>query len=195
MRILLVLLLVVVGAHAQVPQAALKYRADLQREAQFVYGLAAPVATFAAQIEQESGWNAGVTAWDNGRGLAQFMDQTAAWSAQKFADLGPADPYNPKWAIRALLRLDDFNVKHVTGDTPCDKWGAGLKAYNAGLGYVQRAQKRSPQPGQWFGVTELINAGQSPKNFEYSRLYPRWIMVKRQPKYAGWGVGHCGGLK
>ena len=97
--------------------------------------------------------------------------------------------------MRALVRLDDYNVKHVAGDVACDRWGAALKAYNAGLGFVQRAQKKSAHPGQWFGVTEMINAGQSAKNFEYSRMYPRWILVKRQPKYAQWGAGNCAGLQ
>lgn len=176
---------------AQIPAAALKYRADLTREARFIFGLSAPVPALAAQIEQESGWRPGVTAWDKGRGLAQFMDPTAQWASERFADLGPADPYNPRWAMRAMVRLDDFNARRVAGDTDCERWGAGLKAYNAGLGYVQRAQKRSKAPQQWFGATEHINAGQSEKNFEYSRQYPRWILWKRQPKYANWGPTLC----
>ncbi len=65
---------------AQVPPAALKYRADLTREAHFVFGLDAPIDYLAGQIQQESGWRPGITAWDNGRGLAQFMDPTAAWA-------------------------------------------------------------------------------------------------------------------
>jgi len=172
----------------QVPAAALKYRADLTREAKFIFGLAAPVPVLAAQIEQESGWRPGVTAWDNGRGLAQFMDSTAKWASERFQDLGPSDPYNPRWAMRAMVRLDDYNLRRAGGDTPCDRWGAGLKAYNAGLGFILRAQKRSEAPGRWFGLTEHINAGQSAKNFEYSRLYPHWIIGKRQPKYALWGA-------
>lgn len=175
-------------ALAAAPPAALKYRADLMREAQFIFGLGAPVPALAAQIEQESGWRPGITAWDNGRGLAQFMDPTAEWAADRFQDLGQADPYNPRWAMRAMVRLDDWNLRRVSGETACDSWGAGLKAYNAGLGFVQRAQRRSQAPGRWFGVTEHINAGQSAQNFEYSRLYARWILLKRQPNYAGWGA-------
>jgi soluble lytic murein transglycosylase-like protein len=168
-----------------------KYRADLTREAQFVFGMTAPIAMLAGQIEQESGWQAGVTAWDNGRGLAQFMDPTASWVAERFAELGPADPYNPKWAIRAMVRLNQFNIERIYGVSDCEKWGGALKAYNAGLGYVLKAQKRSRQIGVWFGVTEFINAGQSQKNFEYSRQYPRWILLKRQPKYANWSTLMC----
>lgn len=195
MRLARALILAVVAgliawaAGAQIPPAAVKYRPDLTREAHFIFGLAAPVPTLAAQIEQESGWRPGITAWDNGRGLAQFMDPTAKWASERFGDLGPSDPYNPKWAIRAMVRLDDYNVRRAKGNTTCDSWGAGLKAYNAGLGYVQRAQHRSDTPGVWFGATEFINAGQSAANFEASRLYPHRIIRNRQPKYEAWGQG------
>ncbi len=174
---------------AQVPAAALKYRPDLTREAHFVFGLSAPVDYLAGQIHQESAWRPGITAWDNGRGLAQFMDPTARWVAEHYRELGEPRPYDPLWAIRAMVRLDAYNAGRVAADAECDRWGAALKAYNAGLGFVLRAQKRSAEPGRWFGRTERINAGQSDKNFEYSRLYPRWIMFKHAPRYAAWGRG------
>ena len=174
-------------ALAQVPPAALKYRADLTREAHFVFGLNAPIDYLAGQIQQESGWRPGITAWDNGRGLAQFMDPTAEWISERYQELGEPQPYNPLWAIRAMVRLDAYNAGRVAAATPCDQWGAALKAYNAGLGFVLRAQKRSSVPGKWFGSTEKINVGQSAKNFEYSRLYPRWIVFKHALKYSAWG--------
>jgi soluble lytic murein transglycosylase-like protein len=181
-------------ALAQVPPAALKYRADLTREAHFVLGLSAPIDLLAGQIQQESGWRPGITAWDNGRGLAQFMDPTAKWVAERYQDLGTPQPYNPLWAIRAMVRLDAYNAGRVAAVTDCDRWGAALKGYNAGLGYVLRAQKSATYSGWWFGHTENINAGQSVKNFEYSRLYPRWIIYKHAPKYATWGRGvNCDG--
>lgn len=184
-----------VAIAAAVPTGALQYRATLVREAQFVYGVDAPIPMFAGQIHQESRWRADVTASDNGRGLAQFMDGTAAQVARSYPELGAPDPYNPRWAIRAMVRLDGWNYRRVQGDSACDRWAASLKAYNAGLGYVQRAQRRSPTPAEWFGATELINAGQSAKNFEYSRLYPRWILLKHQPLYAAWGPTLCGGVR
>jgi len=190
----LVLLAFSTLALAQVPPAALKYRADLTREAHFVFGLGAPIDYLAGQIEQESGWRSGITAWDNGRGLAQFMDPTAQWVSERYQELGKPQPYNPLWAIRAMVRLDAYNAGRVAAATPCDQWGAALKAYNAGLGYVLRAQKQSRAPGRWFGSTEKINAGQNAKNFEYSRLYPRWIVFKHAPKYSAWGHGiNCDG--
>lgn len=167
------------------------YRATLVREAQAVLGPGAPVPMFAGQIRQESSWRPGVTAPDDGRGLAQFMDATAQMVARNYPELGAPDPYNPRWAIRALVRYDSWLYLRVKGVSPCERWAAALKGYNAGLGYVQRAQTRSSQPGRWFDVTELINAGQSAKNFEYSRQYPRWILFKHQPLYAEWGPTTC----
>ena len=187
LALLLALFPALVAAQAQIPAEAKRLQGMLIREAHFVFGLGAPINYLAGQITQESNWRPGITAWDNGRGLAQFMDPTAAWAAEQFKDLGKPEPYNPLWAIRAMTRLDAYNVAHIYGDTACDSWGAALKGYNAGLGYVKRAQKQSKTPGRWFGVTEQINAGQSAKNFEYSRQYPRWIIGKHAPKFAIWG--------
>lgn len=175
----------------QVPSAALKYRPTLTREAQFVYGLNAPIPMFAGQIHQESTWRENITAPDLGRGLAQTMDATADQISRSFPELGKPDPYNPVWSIRALLRYDGWIYKRVKGDTECDRWAATLKGYNAGPGYVQQAQKKSPQPGVWFGVTEFIPTRQSAENFEYSRTYPHKILFKHQPKYATWGKTTC----
>lgn len=176
---------------ATAPAGAARYHATLVREAQFVYGPDAPVPMFAGQIHQESRWRADVTAWDNGRGLAQFMDATSAQVARSYPELGAPNPYDPRWAIRALVRYDDWIYVRVKGDTRCQRWAAALKGYNAGTGYVQRAQRRSGQPGLWFDATEWINAGQSAKNFEYSRLYPRWILLQHQKLYASWGRVTC----
>lgn len=191
----LLLLAVVAPCIAVPPAAASKYRGILTREAHFVNGLSAPIPMYAAQIEQESGWRPGITAWDNGRGLAQFMDGTADDIARLYPDLGEPQPYNATWAIRALVRYDTWLGLRVKAADDCQRSGAKLVAYNGGLGYVQQAQKASAQPGVWFGVTEKMPTRQSPKNFEYSRQYPRWILLKRQPNYALWGPLTCEGIR
>jgi soluble lytic murein transglycosylase-like protein len=168
-----------------------RYRATLTREAQAVFGLGAPVPALAAQLLKESSCRADVTAWDNGRGLAQFMDPTAAQVARIFPELGVPDPYNPTWSIRAQVRFNNWMLARVQGDSECERWGAAFKGYNAGLGYVQRAQRQSRAPGVWFGVTEDINAGQSAGNFSYSRQYPRTILFAHQLRYLTWGVPLC----
>lgn len=193
MRWLAVLLLAAASTAgaASIPIAAHQHRATLVREAQFIYGPAAPVPMFAGQIHQESTWRADVTAWDNGRGLAQFMDATAETVARNYPELGGVNPYDPRWAIRAMVRYNGWLYARVQGVNPCNRWAAALKSYNAGLGYVQRAQKRAEQPGLWWDHTEWVKTGQSAQNFEYSRTYPRKILFKHQPLYSGWGFVTC----
>lgn len=187
------LLLLAASAHAAGPaDPALPYRATLQREAQAMFGVGAPLPMLAGQIRQESNWRPNATAFDGGRGLAQFMDGTAAMVAARYPALGAPDPYNPAWAIRAMVWYDSWLQARVRGSDECQRWGAALKSYNAGLGYVQRAQQRSTRPTAWFNATEWINAGQSPANFASSRLYPRHILLVQQQVYQDWGLLTCG---
>lgn len=194
--VFVVLSLIIIPASYGKPNAtANKYRSVLVREAQLVQGLEAPIPMYAAQIEQESGWRPGVTAWDNGRGLAQFMDATTDTVTRLYPELGKGDPYDPVWAIRAMVRYDKWIYNRVKGVDECQRFAAVLKSYNAGLGYVQQQQRVSPDPQVWFDVTEHIPTKQSATNQHYSRMYPRWILFKRQPTYAGWGKLLCQDLE
>lgn len=190
-RQLVVAVLLGSSTMAMAADPCLRYRASLTREAQAVFGLNAPVPALAGQLMKESTCRADVTAWDNGRGLAQFMDPTAAQVARLYPELGIPDPYNPLWSIRAQVRFNHWLRARVQGNNECERWGATFKAYNAGLGYVQRAQRKSPMPGIWFGATEDINAGQSAENFQASRQYPRTILFVHQRRYASWGAATC----
>lgn len=177
------------------PAKVARWGTAVRREGQAVYGITSPTPMFLGQIAQESSGDEKVTASDLGRGLAQFMDATAKQVAAQYPELGAPDPYNPTWAIRAMVRLDQSNYRAVKGDNACERWGAGLTAYNAGAGWVRKAQAKSSDAGVWFGLTELVNGGQSAQNFKYSRLYPRWVLIKHQPKFQAWGPMTCEGLK
>lgn len=73
------LLVFVAPAHAAIPAAANKHKADLIRAARYEFGLSAPVALFAAQIHVESRWNERAVSPAGAEGLAQFMPATARW--------------------------------------------------------------------------------------------------------------------
>jgi soluble lytic murein transglycosylase-like protein len=180
---------VLLPAHAA--DLCTQYVNMLTREAQAVRGPDAPTPMFLGQLRQESSCRAGVTASDNGRGLAQFMDATARQIAAMFPELGPPSPYDPRWAIRAMVRYDGWIYGRVKGADPCNRWAAALKGYNAGPGYVLQAQARSTQPDVWFGVTEFVPTRQSAANFEYSRTYPRKIIFHHQPRYLAIGLPVC----
>lgn len=196
LRCLIMMAAVLVGSscsqsYSAIPAFALKERTTLTREAQFIFGVNAPVPMLAAQLEQESGWKPNITASDLGQGLAQFMQGTVNQIVHIAPELGPANPYDPTWAIRAQSRLNKWNYTKVKGKNDCERFSAALKAYNAGLGYVLKAQKKSPDPYTWYTITEDINTNQSSKNFIYSRWYPRVIIFNRQVKYKQWGIILC----
>lgn len=178
-----------------IPAAMLKYRSEIIRATRVEAGLSAPVAVFAAQMEQESGGNAQAVSPVGARGLAQFMPATARDLGRTRPDLGPAEPTNPGWAIRALCAYDLANLRRIRAASPCDAWALALMAYNGGLGWVWRDQAKAKDlgldPGLWESVAS-VNAGRSLAAKHENTGYPRAILLKRQPKYLAWGPGiHC----
>lgn len=207
------------AAGTAIPAAARNYRVLLTREARLVWGINAPVATFAAQIHAESAWNIRAVSPAGAQGLAQFMPSTAAWISELFPDLrtgkpgmgtgregdgtpslplGRAEqPFSPHWAVRAMLRYDDWLFARVTALSACERMAFALCAYNGGLGWVKRdkrlARNKGIDPEQYWGGVETVNAGRSAANFRENRDYPRRILLRLEPVYeaAGWGGGMC----
>lgn len=185
-----VLMLLPLLALADVPQAAKPYQRDLTRHARAVWGMNAPIAVFAAQIHQESRWNKDAKSKFAG-GLAQFTPDTANWISGVYPkELGSNQPFNPAWAMHALVTYDKQLYDRTKADTPCARMWKGLWAYNGGEGWVRRdealAAKRGANPRSAIEV-EPFNAGRAPAMFAENRGYPRAILIKWQPIYASWG--------
>jgi soluble lytic murein transglycosylase-like protein len=181
-------------AHADtIPAAAQEYRSVVIRAARVEGGLNAPVAVFAAQLEQESGWNPQARSVVGASGLGQFMPATAKDMGRQRPDLGVAAPTNPGWAIRALCAYDLANLKRARARTQADAWAMALAAYNGGLGWVYRdaalAARQGLDPLTWWGSVETANAGRTLAAKRENTGYPRAILLKRQPKYLAWGPG------
>lgn len=180
-----------------VPAAANAYRGELTRNARAVLGLDAPVSLFAAQIHQESGWRKGAVSAVGAQGMAQFMPATASWISGLFPELAANTPYNPSWALRAVVRYDGWLYQRIRAADACQRWAMALSAYNGGLGWISRDQTLASSRGLdrlvWFGSVETVNAGRSKANWRENRDYPRRIIFTRQPAYvtAGWGPGVC----
>lgn len=184
---------VVTTAHAQVPADAARYRLDLRRQAHMVWGLEAPVASFAAQIHQESRWRADAKSPVGAQGLAQFMPSTASWISGVYAGLRDNEPYNPTWAMRALVTYDKHLYDRVKAANPCERMAFALSGYNGGLGWVYKRQKLSSAPQYCLGQTCDINPGITPGNQRENADYPHRILQRHEPLYvrAGWGLGSC----
>lgn len=181
---------------AGIPHEAAKYRRDLVRNARLVWGIDAPVATFAAQIHQESGWRHDAKS-RFANGLAQFTPDTADWISSIFPDLADRQPFNPAWALRALVRYDLWLWKRMPAAASCDRMAFSLAGYNGGAGWISRDRKAARQagadPDRWWGEVERFNAGRAAWAYRENRDYPRKILHQWEPMYvaAGWGMGAC----
>lgn len=182
---------------AELPRDALRYQRDLTRQARLVWGIDAPVATFAAQIHQESRWRSDAVSQVGAQGMAQFMPATARWISGAYPPLADNQPTNPVWAMRALVTYDRHLWERVQAAGPCDRMAMALSGYNGGLGWVWRDQKlaaaQGADPARWFDQVERFNAGRSAAAFRENRGYPRLILRTHEPRYvaAGWGLGSC----
>lgn len=181
-----------------IPQAAEQHRRTLVRAAHAGWGLDAPIATLAGQVHQESGWRANARSPVGAQGLAQFMPATADWMATLYPNtLGPAQPYNPGWALRAMVAFDFWLYERNPAVSECDRWAFVLAGYNGGNGWVNRDRRLASASGAdqlaWFDSVERHNAGRSAANFRENRHYPRAILLRWEPLYAaaGWGDGVC----
>ncbi len=116
----------------------LKYYSRVIREARLHISIDAPAHYFMGQIEQESRCNEGITAFDGGMGLGQFMPETAEWIQKKEMTLRDIAvqplPYDPQWSIRALILYDRWLYK----STACPGWYYAFRAYNGGVGLMNR---------------------------------------------------------
>lgn len=173
------------------PPASLPYQRGLTRAARAVWGLEAPVPAMAAQIEQESAWSATAQS-AYAQGLAQFTPSTAAWISGAYpSSLKANQPFNPAWALRALVQYDFWLAARAGAADECHGWAMLLSAYNGGLGWLNRdknlcAAETSCNERLWFGNVELYTA-RSAAAMRENRAYPRRILLTNQAHYDDWG--------
>jgi soluble lytic murein transglycosylase-like protein len=173
------------------PPAARKYKRTMVTAARAVWGMNAPTAVFGAQVQQESAWNEQARSHVGAQGLAQFMPATADWIDDAYPYLGPNQPYNPTWALTALVRYDKHLWDRVEGVSECDRMAFALSAYNGGLKWVLRDQERAKHSGddplRYWESVEKHNAGRNASAWKENRGYPPRILNTLQPKYRLWG--------
>lgn len=178
-----------------IPAEAQRHRSVLIRAARYEWGLAAPTATFAAQVHQESRWRENARSPVGAQGLAQFMPATTRWFGGLRPDLGRANAWNPGWALRALSAYDRWLWERVRAATPRDRMAKALSGYNGGLGWVYRdealARGQGLDAARWWGGTAEVNAGRASAAWRENRGYPDRIILRLEPLYsrAGWGLG------
>lgn len=186
---------------AQIPPAAWRMQHEQRRQAEAVWGLDAPLATLAAQIQQESGWRCDARSWAGALGCAQFMPATAGDMARRYpASLAPPQPFNASWAFRAQAQyMHDlwrgFGARGAADG--CERMAFALAGYNGGEGWVIRdrrlAEARGLPAGRFFGSAQVVNAGRRTDAKAENAHYPERILRALEPRYvaAGFGRGSC----
>lgn len=174
---------------------AQRYRGTLKREAQRVWGIAAPVGTMAAQVQQESRWHPNARSPVGAQGLAQFMPATARWMGDIDPELVGAASLNPTWSLRALVVYDHWLHQRVTvAANNCERWAFTLSAYNGGQGWVFKRQQAARQAGQDAGrclaAACAINPGITAAAQRENEHYPRTILATEDDWWR-WGPGVC----
>lgn len=178
------------GDRVAIPEQSARYRIALEREAAAQFGLDAPVARVAAQIHQESMWDAGAES-AFAQGLAQFTPSTAHWLPGVCPDVGPPDTWDAAWSLRAITCYDRYLYDRLNAASECDRWAFTLSAYNGGLGMLNRERTRASTTGveaaRWFDNVERFSARSRPA-FAENRAYVRRILYVLEPWYvaAGW---------
>lgn len=193
--LLLAILVVSCQARAQgIPAEAARYERELTRIVQQEWGLPAPVAVHAAQIQQESAWRSDAESPVGAEGLSQFMPSTSDWIAEIYPDLGEAAPYSPGWAMRAQARYNRWHWRRIDAADTCQHWALALSAYNGGLGWVYRDQRLAraagDDPDVWFGHVERYT-NRADWAERQNRDYVDRILLRYTPRYAaaGWPGG------
>lgn len=179
-------------AQAQVPREALQHRSLLIRTARYAWGINAPVAVFAAQVHQESAWRPGAVSHVGAQGLAQFMPATTRWIAGLDPELASQQPFNPSWALRALVTYDRWLYDRAPAHySPRDRMWVALRSYNGGLGHWQReaASTGLAQPSRAQVDAACGKARRAAVHCKENLGYPHRILIVVQPRYAQWGPG------
>ena len=192
-----VVMLLPILVRADVPDAAQPWKRELTRQARLEWGLDAPVATIAAQIEQESAFDPQAQSAAGAEGLAQFMPATAAWISGAYPALAANEPSNPIWALRAVATYDHYLWERVNAIDPCNRFAKVLSSYNGGENWLHKdealAASKGLWPEYWWDSVETVNAGRAIAFWRENRGYPRRILRTLEPEYvdAGWGPGFC----
>lgn len=177
-------LLVVTAVFAQIPKEAERWKRQLTQQARLSWGLDAPIATLASQIQQESSFNPDARSPAGALGLAQFMPATGAWLSGAYSSLGPSDPLNPVWALRAHATYTKYLWDRTSAAKECDHGAKMLASYNSGEGWLHkdenmcRAKACAVQPPvhEEAGVTAAL----------------RWVWERSFGKASPEPVVHCG---
>jgi hypothetical protein len=118
------------------------YTVDVRIQHEKYFGMNYPWWYGVGQLQQESGCRSSVTAFDLGKGVAQFMPATEK-EVEKY--LGELDMYNPEHAIKAQA----FYMARLHRSNPTGSLWLTYQAYNGGWKYLKIEYQRAGYVPCW----------------------------------------------
>ena len=186
---MIIFILVPITIATPEPRKSLKYKRDLIRYSRITWGMNAPVALFASQIQQESSWDY-LAKSPYADGLTQFTPSTASWLKEIYPELSNGNVYNPIWAIHAMLLYDQWLDKEIKAKDECNQWAMILSSYNGGLGWLKKdielSSSKGMNPEIWWNNVELYSL-RADWAMKENRNYPKKILLNHQSSYSNWG--------
>lgn len=160
----------------------------------YAYMIDCPGLT-AAQIHQESLWNAKAKSWIAG-GLMQFTKRT--WEGETKDFIEPVNMFDPYDSIRVGVAyqkklysnrwLRAYFKKKIFKTAFPHRYAAALAGYNGGLGWVLKAMKKSGKTAwQFMTVSSLAFENQFPKHKKERHNYWRRIYRHYNKYYRSFG--------
>lgn len=178
-------------AATRVPDVSAHLRLLVQQAVGAEWGIDGSPALLAAQLHQESDWDAHAQSSVGAEGLAQMMPATGKWLAAQFPQVGEYDPWSPAWSIVAAAVYDHWLYARNPAADACSHWAFALSAYNGGETLLHREQSLAQRAGRddalWFDNTALYRA-RSLSAWQQNRGYVSRILLVLEPAYvdAGW---------
>ena len=151
-----------------------------------------PHAFLSCLCGRERAWRPDAVSRVGAQGLAQFMPATSRWIATQAPELATPQPYNPAWALRALVTYDRWLYHRTPARyTPYERMWVALRSYNGGLGHWQQeaASTGLAQPSRAQVDAACGSARRAAVHCKENLGYPHRILVVLQPRYLQWGPG------
>jgi len=144
-----------------------------------------------ALTEQESSWNPFAKS-PYATGLRQFTDSTGEWLSRTHCrHLGPYRPLNADWSLKCgVIYAEWLELQVPTTDCYCDTRQNAERAYNGGLGWINREAKLAKSNSSKDLIDQCLNTGRAEWACEENTSYPKRISI-RQTKYLFYGGRRC----
>jgi len=144
-----------------------------------------------AQTEQESSWNPFVVS-PFASGLRQFTEKTGEWLSRTHCrTLGPFRPLNAEWSLKCgIIYQEWLEQRAPTTGCYCDTRKNAERAYNGGLGWINRESKLAFTNSAQDLIEQCLNTGRAGWACRENTGYPQHISI-RQTKYLFYGGQRC----